>query len=89
MTFMQVLDLIYPYLVAILPALTALGAIIAVAVKIIKSFAELKKSVEDKTNLEEAKGEMKVIIQQNAQLRREVADLITAVSKVKYDDKEV
>ena len=86
---MQVLDIIYPYLVAILPALTALGAIIAVAVKIIKNFADLKKSVEDKTNLEEAKSEMKVIIQQNAQLRREVSDLITAVSKVKYNDKEV
>lgn len=89
MTFTEILNVIYPYLVAALPALTAIASIIAVAIKIIKSFSELKKSVDDKTDLKEARAEMAVIIKQNSQLRAEIADLITAQSKVKYDDKEI
>lgn len=87
------------WVIAIMPALSAVGVILVSLYKIIKSIQEMKtkyKSLEDavndKTELTAVKNEMLTIIQQNAILRKEMEDLITATRKVKYDvptDKEV
>lgn len=87
------------WVIAIMPALSAVGVILVSLYKIIKSIKEMKtkyKSLEDavndKTELTAVKNEMLTIIQQNAILRKEMEDLITATRKVKYDvptDKEV
>lgn len=87
------------WVIAIMPALSAVGVILVSLYKIIKSIQEMKtkyksleEAVNDKTELTAVKNEMLTIIQQNAILRKEMEDLITATRKVKYDvptDKEV
>ena len=92
---------IYALLIAAIPALTSILSIIAAVVKvardnrkefqpIIDSYNELKKEIQDKTNLDEARNEMKIIIEQNAQLREQNNKLIQALTRVVVqDDKEV
>lgn len=87
------------WVIALMPALTAVGAILVALFRIIKVVADMKskystleQAVNDKTELTAVKNEMNTIIQQNAVLRKEIADLITAQKKVKYNeptDKEV
>lgn len=87
------------WVIALMPALTAVGAILLALFRIIKVVADMKskystleQAVNDKTELTAVKNEMNTIIQQNAVLRKEIADLITAQKKVKYNeptDKEV
>ena len=87
------------WVIALMPALSAVGFILVSLYKIIKSIQEMKtkyksleEAVNDKTELTAVKNEMLTIIQQNAVLRKEMEDLITATRKVKYDvptDKEI
>lgn len=87
------------WVIALMPALSAVGVILVSLYKIIKSIQEMKtkyksleEAVNDKTELTAVKNEMLTIIQQNAVLRKEMEDLITATRKVKYDvptDKEI
>ena len=57
----------------------------------LSQFKELIKKVDDKTDLAEAKTQMESIIAENRALRKQVADLLTEVRKIKYeyDDKQV
>ena len=86
--FMQFL---YPYLLAIMPALTAMGTCAAAVVFICKQFKGLRKDVSDKTDLREARAEMKQIISEDRMLKRRLDKLIELESKVKnYDtNKEI
>lgn len=93
------IDAIYAIIIAALPAVSAIIGIIAAVVKminnnkkafqpIIDKYDELKKEIENKTNLDEARAEMKVIIQQNAQLRKQNAELIQVLNHVVVRDDE-
>ena len=87
------------WVIALMPALTAVGTILFALYRIVKLVADMKnkyttleQAVNDKTELTAVKNEMNTIIQQNAVLRKEIADLITAQKKVKYNeptDKEI
>lgn len=85
------MDNIQELLIAILPSLTAIGGVLFTAMKIFSKFQELIKKVDDKTDLADAKTEMESLIAENKALRRQVADIITEVRKIKYeyDDKEI
>lgn len=72
-------------LIAILPSLTAIGGVLFTAGKIFSQFKELIKKVDDKTDLADAKTEMESIIAENRALRKQVADLLTEVRKIKYE----
>lgn len=89
-------------IIAYLPVITAIIGIICSIVKIAKDnkaiikplqeqFSNLRKEVQDKTELEAVKAEMLAIMTENRQLRQEMADLITEMRKQKYEltDKEV
>ena len=78
-------------LIAILPSLTAIGGVLFTAMKILSQFKNLIKKVDDKTDLADAKAEMESLIAENRALRRQVADIITEVRKIKYeyDDKQI
>lgn len=78
---------IQAYIIAAIPALTAVATILVTAYRILGNFRSLVKRVDDKTDLSEARTEMQQLINENKELRREVADLITEISKVKYNDK--
>lgn len=90
------LPTIIPTAAAILPSLGALFGILVSCVKLIKDnkaqikpileqFAELRQEVKDKTDLREARQEMKQIIHDNAVLKRQMNELITAQTKVKHE----
>ena len=85
------MDNIQELLIAILPSLTAIGGVLFTAMKIFSQFKELIKKVDDKTDLADAKSEMESLIAENRELRRQVADIITEVRKIKYeyDDKQI
>lgn len=85
------LEVIYPYIVAILPAITAIGTVLIAVLKICKQFKDLRKEVSDKTDINDARAEMKQIISEDRALKRRLDKLITLESKVKqYDiDEEV
>ena len=85
------MDNIQELLIAILPSLTAIGGVLFTAMKIFSQFKELIKKVDDKTDLADAKSEMESLIAENRELRRQVADIITEVRKIKYEynDKQI
>ncbi len=79
------MDNIQELLIAILPSLTAIGGILFTAMKIFSQFKELIKKVDDKTDLADAKTEMESLIAENKALRKQVADILTEVRKIKYE----
>lgn len=85
------MDNIQELLIAILPSLTAIGGVLFTAMKIFSQFKELIKKVDDKTDLADAKTEMESLIAENKALRKQVADILTEVRKIKYeyDDKQI
>lgn len=96
MSFTEYFASIYPVIVAILPSVAAVFSIFFAVIKCIKDnktlvqpiidgYKELKKEVEDKTELSEVKAQMEAIMVENRQLKKEIADLISAIKKVQYD----
>lgn len=85
------MNTIQELMIAILPSMTAICGVIFTAIKIFSQFKELIKKVDDKTDLTEAKTQMESIIAENRALRKQVADLLTEVRKIKYeyDDTEI
>lgn len=90
------LPTIIPTVAAILPAIGALFGIIVSCAKlfrdnrkqiepILKQFQELREEVRNKTDLREARAEMKQIIHDNAVLKRQLNELITLQSKVQHE----
>lgn len=82
-------EMLYPYLIAIIPALTAISTCTIICVKIISAFKSLRKDVNDKTDLKEARAEMKQIISEDRALKRRLDKLITIEGKVMQDDQEI
>ena len=85
------INTIQEMLIAILPSITAIGGVLFTAYKIFSRFNMLIKKVDDKTDLNEAKTQMESLIAENRALRKQVADLLTEVRKIKYeyDDGEI
>lgn len=73
-------------LIAIIPALTAVGSIIAVAVKIFTSFADLKKSVADNTENKELREQLLATQTEMRKLQKLYALAIEKQVKIKYSD---
>ena len=85
------INTIQEMLIAILPSITAIGGVLFTAYKIFSRFNMLIKKVDDKTDLNEAKTQMESLIAENRALRKQVADLLTEIRKIKYeyDDGEI
>lgn len=79
------INTVHELIIAILPSMTAICGIIFTAIKIFSQFNDLIKKVDDKTDLADAKTQMEGLISENRLLRKEVADLLTEVRKVKYE----
>lgn len=82
------------------PSIAAIISIVAAVVKmakdnrsvvkpVLEQFEQLREEVSDKTDLTEARQEMRAIIQQNAELRAQNLALMTALTKVQQYDKQV
>lgn len=87
---------IYPYILAILPSLAAILSVIGAVLKFAKSNKEavkplieeidrLKSEIKDNKESKILKEKMTAIISQNAQLRKKIDELITVIGKVQHD----
>ena len=88
-TIVKYAEILYPYIIAIIPTLTAISTCTIICIKIISAFKSLRQEVNDKTDLREARTEMKQIISEDRALKRRLDKLITIEGKVKQDDQEV
>lgn len=96
-TWLEVnLPIIVPTIAAVLPSLGSIIGIICAVAKLFKDnkeqikpilekFDDLRQEVRDKTELREARAEMKQIIHDNAVLKRQLNELLTLQSKVKHE----
>lgn len=80
------LVMLYPYIIAIIPTLTAISTCTAIAVAIMCKFKELKKDVKDKSDLTDARAEMRQIIAEDRAIKRRLDKLVTLESKVNQHD---
>ena len=69
------LDQIYSILVAALPSLTAIIGIVTVCVKIIKQFKGLRNEVKATQDIKEVESQLKVVLQENAELKKSMVEL--------------
>lgn len=79
------INTIQELLIAILPSLTAVGGAVFTVYKILSQFKMLISKVDDKTDLADAKAQMEGLISENRALRRQIADILTEVRKIKYE----
>ena len=82
-------EMLYPYLIAIIPALTAIGTCTIICTKIIGAFKSLRKEVADKTEMSEIRAEMKADRAEYRAIKRRLDKLITIEGKVQQDDQEI
>lgn len=96
---MVTLDNVYEILMAILPSITAVLSAVGVAIGILAKFKALRKDVADKTDLSEYKEQIKQIseedkatiqqlVQQNAELQTQIAELVSKIDKIRKNTKK-
>lgn len=88
-TIVKYAEILYPYIIAIIPTLTAISTCTIICVKIISAFKSLRKEVADKTEMSEIRAEMKADRAEYRAIRRRLDKIITTEGKVKQDDQEV
>ena len=74
------LDQIYAILVAALPSITAVIGIITVFIKIAKKFGDLRDEVKNSTDIKDVSDQLKVVLQENAELKKSMVALNTKVA---------
>lgn len=74
---------IYSLIIAAVPSLVAVIGIVIACVKVVKKFAELKNAVVQQKEFEELKRQLIICHQENIELKRQVKEVIEAVSRVK------
>lgn len=94
-------DIIITTIISVFPSIAAVITIICAVIKtirdnktliepIITKFEALKQEVHDRKDVAELNDKIEAVMQENRQLKQEMADLITAIRKVQYDvNKEV
>lgn len=79
------LDQVYAILVAALPSLTAIIGIVTVCFKILKQFKGLRDEVKETQDIKEVEKQLKVVLQENAELKRSMTKLNnTVMQKIEH-----
>lgn len=73
---------IFDLLVAVLPALTSIVSVVAVAVRILRKFTALNKEFKDKTDYQEVQKCMSKLLDENLELKKEIKRLQTTIDRV-------
>lgn len=71
------------WIIAIIPSLTAIATACIAIYKMVKALAETRKEVTDMKDLEEIKVQMQVILQENANLKQVIYEMLEKIDKVK------
>lgn len=88
------LDSAYEICMAILPSITAILSSVGVALGLLSKFKTLRKQIDDKTDLQEYKEQVKQIseedkqiiadlIAENQKLEKEISELVDKIDKIK------
>lgn len=75
-------NIIVSYIMAWMPSIVAICGTIVSVVKIVKDFNNLRAEVKDKTEMNDIKNQIQVIIQENYNLKKQIKELIKQISKV-------
>lgn len=78
LTIQEIIILVGPY---VLSALTFIGVI----AKVVSSFIKLKKEVLDLKCIDELKGQMKQVLEENYQLKKTLNETMTKIDHVRRD----
>ena len=73
---------IYEWIIAVLPALTAVVSVITVAAKMLNKFAALREDVSNMTAREDIRNQLKEVLQENAKLKKQLNETLTKIDKV-------
>lgn len=94
-------DIILTTIISVFPSIAAVITIICAVIKtirdnktliepIITKFEALQQEVHERKDVAELNNKIEAVMQENRQLKQEIADLITVLRKVQYDvNKEV
>lgn len=77
------LTLIETLIMTYAPLLVTIISIIAMVVKVLKSFKDLRKEVADKTELDDIRTEFQLVLQENYELKKSINELLEKIDKVK------
>ncbi len=77
------LTLIETLIMTYAPLLVTIISIIAMVVKVLKSFKDLRREVADKTELDDIKTEFQLVLQENYELKKSINELLEKIDKVK------
>ena len=75
----------YIALIVSIPAVAAVIACVTVACTILKKFASLKKSIDEITSVDDLKGKLNTVINENKELRQQVKKLTESITHVKEE----
>ena len=76
------MNTIYDLLVACLPSLTAIMAVVIAVAKVLKKFGDLRDEFKSKTDYQEMQKSLSKVIDENLQLKQEVKRLQTQIDRV-------
>lgn len=82
MTTEQITQIV-EWIIAILPSVIAVLTTIGVIIKTLKEFASLKSQVVDLKALDDLKGELKQLVQENYELKKTLNETMTIIDRVK------
>ena len=81
------IDEITAYIVAILPSVITVISVLAMVVKLLKNYNNLKEEVINSNRMKKIEEQVTVVIQENYELKKQIKLMIEKIDKVKIKDK--
>lgn len=75
-------EVVAHFLIAVIPALTAIISVVGIACRILRNFTDLKKEFSDKTDYQEIQKAMGKLIDENQELKKEIKRLNNKINHV-------
>ena len=81
------IDEITAYIVAILPSVITVISVLAMVIKLLKNYNNLKEEVINSNRMKKIEEQVTVVIQENYELKKQIKLMIEKIDKVKIKDK--
>ena len=81
------IDEITAYIVAILPSVITVISVLAMVVKLLKNYNNLKEEVINSNRMKKIEEQVTIVIQENYELKKQIKLMIEKIDKVKIKDK--
>lgn len=80
---MPSIDIIVTYILTIAPAVIAVLTALCTLIKILGAFKDLRKEVQDKTEMREIQEDFKQVLHENYALKKSINELVEKIDKVR------